>query len=666
MPFYWRRRRPRRFWRWRTRRFIRRRFPRWRRRWRQRRVRKRKLKKLTLKEWQPTTIRKLVIKGTIPLYETTSERIGHNMTQWLESTAPEHYPGGGSFSLHVFTLNGLYEMHKQARNWWTTSNCNLPLIRYLGCSFDLFRSTNSDYITVYTTCGDLKANLDLYQSTQPSILQLNRKKKILICNEHAPHKKPYKRIHIKPPPLWTNKWFFQKHISKIPLLLLITSAASFGRYYLSSKAISNTMGFTSLNTDTFQLHNFKRPPGTTGYRPNTTHMLFALARGIQLKDAQYKHLIYLGETRDMTPGIPVENKPSTPTTGTWQNWVDKYYSTPTYWGNPFYPTYLSDDLQQIIITNLTLDQIKNNTISDGKGDKKLGSDFTTKDIENLWHCRYNPQADHSNNAIFLAQIDDDDHPWHIPNEARLVCKGLPLWLLLNGFLDYHSKTVDVQRLMTDWVLIIVSDAITPKKDYYLPLDPWFINGRSPYHPEDTPPTIYDKLNWHPKCNFQVSTISKICATGPATVKLPDNVSTEAHANYRFYFKVGGCPPPMDDVCDPNTEPDYPTPSNFLQKPLLQDPETPIQYYLQSFDQRRGFITKTAAKRLKTDKESKELLFKSAGKSSLDFPSPQTSDEETSETEEDPQALQLQLEQQLKRQRKLHNRILKLLETTQSL
>nr|UGV37462.1 MAG: ORF1 [TTV-like mini virus] len=665
MPYYWRRRRPRRFWRWRARKFIRRRYPRWRRRWKRRPVRKRKLKKIRIQQWQPRTIKKLVIKGTVPLYECTSERIGNNMTQWLESTAPEHYPGGGSFSMHVFTLNGLYNMHKQARNWWTTSNCNLPLIRYTGCTIKLYRSTNSDYVTVYSTCGDLKANLDLYQSTQPSILALNKQKRIVICNEHAPHRKPYKTLHIKPPTLWTTKWYFQKDIAKIPLLLLLTSSASFGRYYLSSKAISNTMGFKSLNTKTYQLHNYKRPPGNTGYKPNTTQILFALARGIELKNAQYKHLILLADTRDMKPGTALENKPTIPSIGTWQNWVDKYFSTSQYWGNPFYPQYFNNDLHQMIITNLSIEQIKNKAI-ENDGNNKLGSDFTTKDIDNIWNCRYNPEADHSNNAIFLAQIDDDDQPWHLPHETRLVCQGLPLWLMLNGFLDYHAKTVDVQRLMTDWVIVIVSDAITPKQDYYVPLDYWFLNGRSPYHPEGDPPTYYDYQNWHPKCNFQVSTISKFCGTGPATVKLPEQISTEAHCSYRFYFKVGGCPPPMDDVCDPNKTPDYPVPSNFIQKPLLQDPETPIQYYLQSFDQRRGYITTTATKRLKTDFESKELLFKSTGTSSLDFPTTKTSDEETSETEEDPQTLQLQLKLQLRKQRKLQQRILQLLEHTQNI
>nr|UGV42573.1 MAG: ORF1 [TTV-like mini virus] len=667
MPYYWRKwrwRRPRRFWRRRARKTFRRRYWRTRYRYRRQSVRKRKLKKLHINQWQPTTIRKLKITGQVPLFETTSERLGNNMTQWLESQAPEHYPGGGSFSMHVFTLAGLYGLHLKARNWWTTSNCKLPLIRYTGARIKLYRATNCDYVTTYTTCGGLKADLDLYQSTQPSILSLNKKKRIVTCNKNQPHKKPYKTIHIKPPPLWTNKWYFQKEIAKLPLLLLLTSSASYGRYYTSSQAISNTMGFISLNTDTFQMHNFKRPPGTTGYRPNEHQMLFTLVRGIQLENAQYKHLIYLGDTREMKVGTAIEQ-----ITGneSWDQKVEAWASKSQYWGNPFYPQTFQNDYYKMLITNQTWETIKQKA-KQSNGSTKLGTDFTEKDIQNTWNCRYNPEADHSNNAIFLSQIDNDDTPWHKPNEERLICQGLPLWLMLHGFLDYHAKTVDVQRLMTDWVLCIVSDAIIPKKNYYVPLDFWFLNGRSPYHPEGEQPTVYDRQNWHPKCNFQVSTISKIVGTGPATVKLPDNISCEAHCGYTFYFKLGGCPPPMDDVCDPVKQPDFPTPGNILPSTLLQDPETPIQYYLQSFDQRRGFITTTAAKRLKTDWDIKEPLFAPTGSSSLDFPRQEetSSDEETQTEEKDPQTLQLQLQHQRRKQRRLQQRILELLSVTQSL
>lgn len=237
MPYYYRwRRRPRRFWRRRARKIIRRRYRRpyrfYRRYWV--RNKRKKLKKLRLNQWQPTTIKKLKIKGCIPLYETTSERLGCNLTQWLESHAPHYYPGGGSFSLNLFTLKGLYDLHRKARNWWTQSNCKLPLIRYTGCKIKLFRSISSDYIFAYTTCGKLEANLDMYQSTQPSVLMLNKRKRIITCKENNNHKKPFKTLKIKPPPLWTNKWYFQKEVARLPLLLTLTSSASIEMFlYLS-------------------------------------------------------------------------------------------------------------------------------------------------------------------------------------------------------------------------------------------------------------------------------------------------------------------------------------------------------------------------------------------------------------------------------------------------
>nr|UGV35861.1 MAG: ORF1 [TTV-like mini virus] len=667
MPYYykrWRWRRPKRFWRRRARKTFRRRY--WRRRRYTVRKIKRKLKKITVKQWQPTTIRKLKITGMTPLYETTSERLGNNLTQWLESHAPQYYPGGGSFSLNLYTLKALYELHLKARNWWTMSNCHLPLIKYLGCKMQLYRSTNSDYVFVYTKCGDLKANLDMYQSTQPSVLALNKRKRIITSNMNLQHKKPYKTVRIRPPTLWQNKWYFQKEVATFPLLLTMTTAASFGRYYISSQAKSNTMGFKSLNTETFQYHNFKTPAGTRGYVPNEKQMLFTLQRGINIEDAKYKDLIYLANTNDDIEGTALEHKPSN--ISEWSVWVSKWSQTSQYWGNPFHSKYFSQDLFPILITNKTWPQIIQKA-TENNGNTSLGTDFAQKTTPTTWDCRYNPEADTSHNAIFLSKISGDDTAWHEPDEERLVCKGLPLWLLLHGFIDYHARAGDIQRLMTEWVLVIVSDAIVPKKSYYVPLDWWFLNGRSPYDPDEGQKTIYDSFNWHPKVNFQVSSISKIVGTGPGTVKLPDNISTEAHCKYTFYFKLGGCPPPMDDVCDPNKQPTFPTPGNMLSTTLLQSPETPIQYYLYSFDQRRGMLTDKASKRLKTDIGFKETFFKSTGKSPLDFQTHEettSSEEEFQEEEKDPQTLQLNIQRHRRKQRKLRQRILELLQLTQSL
>lgn len=673
MPFYYRyRRRPRRFWRRGIRKAFRRRRWRARRRYRRYWVRgKRKLKKIRLSVWQPKTIRRLKITGDVPLYECTSERLGNNLTQVLESHTRHFYPGGGSFSMQLFTLKALYDLHRKARNWWTQSNCKLPLIRYTKCKLKLFRSLTSDYVFTYTTCGKLEANLDLYQSCQPSILKLNKHKRIITCKENNNHKKPYKTLWINPPPLWTNKWYFQKDICRLPLLLTLCSSASLDRYYLSSKAISNTMGFTSLETNTFQYHDFKQPPLTTGYIPNEEQLLFTLypvpTTG-DISKAKYKHLIYLGNSNEDVAGTSLAEKPTQQPTLDWNAWVEKWSTSKQYWGNVFHSEYLNQDRYPILITNKTWAQIKEKA-KQSNGDQDLGTDFAVKSQPLTIECRYNPEADTSHNAIFFSPITNVHKKWEEPHEDRLICKGLPLWYMLHGFIDYHAKAVDIQRLYTDWVLCIVSDAIEPKRDYYVPLDWWFLNGRSPYETQDGQQTIYDKFNWHPKVNFQVSSVSKFVGTGPAMVKLPDNISTEAHMQYTFYFKLGGCPPPMDEVCDPCTSPDFPTPNNIIPTTLLQDPETPIQYYLSSFDERRGLITEKAAKRLKTDWLTTESLFKTPGSSVLDFPGQSketSSDEETPQTEKDPQTLQLQLQHHRRKQRKLQQRIMELLSLTQNL
>nr|UGV35268.1 MAG: ORF1 [TTV-like mini virus]UGV37058.1 MAG: ORF1 [TTV-like mini virus] len=667
MPYYWRpwRRRRRRFWRRRARKTFRRRF--WRRRPYRVRHFKRKLKKIIVKQWQPPKINKLKIQGMYPLYEGTTERLVNNNTQWIDSTAPHDYPGGGCFSINVFSLNALYELHTKARNWWTHSNCNLPLIRYTGCKMQLYRSTNSDYIFVYSNCGSMKATEQMFQSTQPSVLALNKHKVIVTCDPHNTKRKPYKTVRIRPPSTLTNKWYFQQELANIPLLMTITSAASLGRYYIPSTAISTTIGFETLNTDFFQYHNFKTPQATTGYKPNDQFLMFAL-EGLTttVETAKYVNLIYLANTKDFTPGTPLGDKNYT-LDNDWHGRVETYFSTLKSWGNPFYSPYMDNDAPHVLVTNKSLLDIKT-AAKMNKGQNKIEG-FTVMTQPKHFECRYNPQADTSHNAIFLSPITDNNTKWEEPNNDRLITKGLPIWLLVQGWVDYHAKAQDIQRLMTDYCLCIVSDHISPKKNYYVPLDHFFLEGKSNYHYQEGLKTASDQLNWHPKLNNQVSTINKIASTGPGTVKLPDKISTEAHCRYTFYFKVGGCPPPMDEVCDPKKQPKYPTPDNILSSTLLQNPATPPQYYLYSFDQRRGLITEKAAKRIKTDWDTKELISSPTGTTALDIQlkTPETTSEEDSSSEEkDQETLQLKLQRHRRKQRKLRERILQLLKLTQKL
>lgn len=675
MPFYWRpyRRRFPRYRRYWTRRFRtsfrRRRF--WRKR--QYRVRKKKkITKLTIKQWQPNTIRKLTIKGQYPLFAGTTERIGNDYVTYIDSVAPHDFPGGGLFSIIIFTLNGLYELHQKGRNWWTKSNCNLPLIRYLGCSIKLYASSSVDYVSVPIRCGDLKATEETFQSCQPSVLMLNKRKKVVQCRSYKHAKRPYKRMYIKPPALLLNKWYFQRDIARYPLLMLLSSAASLERYFLPASSISETIGFDCLNTSFFIRHDFKTK-GTEPYIPNDQFALFAVnGQYTDPGEQTFDKAILLGNTKDYTRGIPITEKPTSDKT--WSQIVDTYLSKPTNWGNPFIPFYFGAEEDE---KRLWLFPLKGKSLTQALKEETITA--TTKIKEKMQtptkpftvHCRYNPQQDMGHNAIFLTRILNDKTEWHKPADEKILSQGYPLWLMFWGWHDYQQKAHNVQGLDTDYINVIVSDYIhpTPKDQnitYFVPLDWFFLNNRSPYAQKDEIKG-YDLQNWHPKANFQIQSISHILQSGPATAKLPPMISAEAHITYRFHFKVGGCPPQMDEVCDPNKQPYFPQPGNLLSSILLQNPEYPIQHYISSFDQRRDMLTTRAAKRLKEDTPFKESIFKPTGHTLLEVQTktPQDSSEETSE-EESEETIQNQLQQHKRKQRKLQHRILQLLTQIQNI
>nr|UYL84780.1 MAG: ORF1 [Anelloviridae sp.] len=677
MPYYWRpwrrpwRRRWRRSWRRRSRKAFR-----TRRLWRNRRYRVRrirhKLKNITIKQWQPSTIKKLTIRGIYPLFSGTTDRIGFDNTAYIDRIAPQNYPGGGLYSITVFTLQGLYELHTKFRNWWTVSNCNLPLIRYYGCTMKFFNSSSVDYVTVPVNCGELKATEKMFQSCQPAVLMLNKRKKVLLCKNYKHRRRPYKKAFIKPPALLTNKWYFQKELANFPLVMLLSSAMSLDRYFLPASSVSESIGFQALNTDFFKLHNWK-PSSFVIYKPQPEWYILAVPNPtLTWQKTKPTQWVVLGNTKDHILGNPIGEPTSTIN---WDTQVQKHLQSKLNLGNPFHETYFSQENPDMMCllkvpTTSTLDTELKKLKPDKTGEQQTAGLLIPITKPFTINCRYNPQPDTGQNVAFMANITTDTTQWHEPSDDHILTKGLPLWMLLWGWHDFLAKTKVPLHLDTDWALCIVSDYISPESmTYYVPLDWFFLHGRSPYA-EQNEIKPYDQQNWHPKWNFQTQSTSHILQTGPATPKLPPLISAEGHVQYKFHFKVGGCPPKMDEVCEPSKQPEYPQPGNFLSSILLQNPEYPIPYYINSFDQRRDLLTERATKRLKEDKDFTETFFKPTGTTllSLKPTSPQTTSTEDSSTEEESEKETEQLiHRHHRKQRKLQHgirKLLKLLQNTQ--
>lgn len=653
-PYRWRRRRPRYYWRRRFRRPIWRRF--WRRRYG---VRRKKLKKIRLTEWQPQFIKKLKVKGFYPLFLTTNERLTNNLNIYLESTAPYRVPGGGGFSINNFSLNTLYEEHLILKNWWTHGNENMPLIRYLGCTITLYREENVDYMFQYNRAPPMNANRLTYMSTHPQAMLLHRNTIKVTCKRNNPHKKPYKRIHIKPPVQMRNNWYFQKDIAFLPLLQTFTTCCSFDRMFQNSQAISTTLGFTSLDTNGFKNHFFPRQ-STQPYEPVNNQYLFGTHNGQhKLTEIKIGDLVLLGNTYDNTEGTPFKEVDiqSSGQQTTFQQKLQKAKLQKGYQGNPFYHHYFTGD-QRMFYNKIPWDTIVQ---SYTKEDDKLKlTDFaiqTQKTVE----CRYNAFKDKGkNNIIYLVSTDTGAHltDWTPPTDEDIVIKDIPLWLALWGYLDYQRKITTTDTVDLRSILVFQSPYVTPNTiKYYVPLDMDFLHGQSPYEDHLLPSDYYF---WNPKVRFQVQSINKIGCSGPTTAKLPEQTSVEGHMSYCFYFKVGGQPAPMSILTAPDKQPKWITannPNNLIQTTSLQNPTTPFEHILYNFDERRGQITEKAAKRIKTHKETESTIFSITEPSSLcpvqtrqETPTSDSSDSEEEQTSIETQLLQHRREQKLLRHR----------------
>nr|UGV34816.1 MAG: ORF1 [TTV-like mini virus]UGV42434.1 MAG: ORF1 [TTV-like mini virus] len=660
MPWFYRRnyyrRRP--LWRRRFRRPLRRRL--WRRkkkyRYRQRPRVRRKLKSLILKEYQPRYIKKLKISGEIPLFMTTNERTTNNMSMYWYETAPHLFPGGGGWSCICFNLKAFYQLFEKVLCYWSTSNNEHPLIRYTGCRIKLFAAEKTDYITTYNNCLPMKPNLQTYTSSHPYIQQLHKHHKIVHCKQNSYRKKPYQILKIKPPTQLKNKWYFQTELADVPLCMLLTSAMSLDRMYLASTSQSTSIGFTSLNTDFFHWHNFKLH-STQGYMPNNNRYIWATKNGkIDIKNEKVINLIYLGMTKNITKGKTIlETRLSGEDLNT--TW-SRYTASETDWGNVFEPIYLKQE-STVYYTNYSFTQLKsmwgNITESTLVGDNKFY--LPTKPL--LTECRYNPYSDNGNNHVFLnsiAQVTQKD--WEIPQDTKLNGPEYPLWLSLWGFLDWERNVIGIPT-DTDYVCVLVSDHISPKQPFYIPLDEDFLNGRSPFQPANTLPFDSDRLHWHPKVRFQTRSINIIGSSGPATVKLPKQISTEAHCKFDFYFKIGGCAGTSNTIEDPTKQPIWPTPDNLLQRPSLQSPTYPIEQFLYSFDTRRQYLTSRAIERLLQYEPTKESVSQITERNLLQE-APQETSQITEEKTEKETLLKL-INQQYKQQQQLQQRILQLME-----
>lgn len=576
----------------------------------------------------------------------------------MNSIVPEHWNGGGGWSQLKFSLGSLWEQRQIVRNVWTKSNIALPLVRYTGCMFKFYRTTDVDYIVMYNRCHPMLDTESKHTNAQPSTMLMYKHKILVPSYKTAPHKrKPYIRKKIKPPPQLQNRWYFQKDLCDTGLVMITTTAADFQRFFQNPKAVSNNITITCLNTTVFQSRNFQQTDlGTNFWGPKSNYWMYGTLNGHH-DTAQIKDLVFLGQTQTYTQGQPIGMQE-------WSTYSQNNLQSRNF-GNPFHTHYIHGE-QNIWIGN---DQYKPSELFKTTTDRTqlVKNKLTLMSQPILVKCRYNPNKDTGiGNEIFFLKNTRNETMWDAPVDEKLVLRGYPLWLAWWGWPDWQKKLHIMQQIDLNYIAVFKTTFIPEKLPGYVPLDIEFINGKSPYEEEIDYPLPADSQHWYPRFKYQMRSIDDICKSGPGTVKTSTN-SIEAHCSYSFYFKWGGCPKQLENIEDPCNQPKFPIPNKKLQTAEIQDPDTSPQKELYEFDFRRHIITASAAERIKKDSKPSTSIFTDATKWSATPHQSETEEEDEAPTQEtETQTLQQLLLQQQRDQRRLQRNILKLMKTTPQL
>nr|UGV39253.1 MAG: ORF1 [TTV-like mini virus] len=587
---------------------------------RRRRHFKKKLKKITLKEWQPTKIRKCKITGNIQLFVCGKLRLGHDYTNYKESFTPVGEPSGGPWSIQLFTLDALFTEFIKHRCIWTKTNQGLPLARYTGCTLKFYKSKHTDYIVHYSNCPPFTVTREMYMNTQP-MRQLLYKRKVIVPKLNHDTKKRYKKIKIRPPAFMSTKWYFQQDMCKTGLVLISATACSLQQPYCPDDQISYNYTFYSLNTVMFQNPCFEKW-GTTGYIPKHVDgkdfHLFLAKDSVTDHPEKWGDVIPLGNTNDYTPPL-ISGKPNT---------YDEFTSK-QYWENPFTWHNIGHNAK-VYYTNTWP---KATEYPNGKPNFVYFDEF-------YWEIRYNPDKDTGiGNKVYFKRNNDEEGGsiFEYPTKKELIIENYPLWLIFWGWIDFLARTVEMQEMFEHWFFIIETKFFWPKRDRYILLDKYFV------FPKETDLTLHDKLKWHPKFEQQEEIQSLLAESGPFSPKINTSETIQANMGYSFFFKWGGCPGNMEEIISPCQQERFPIPNNEQPGFTIQDPKTPKTHYLYKWDEKDGILTKKASKRLKTDSDH-EFSISDGTKLLPPVQTHETSEDETSETEESETPLQQQLQQ----------------------
>lgn len=544
-----------------------------------------------------------------------------------------------------FSLFVLYQEHLRHLNFWTRSNDELELTRYLGATITIYRHPDQDFIVVYNRKSPLGGNIYTAPSLHPGNAMLAKHKIIVPSLETRKRGRKKIKIRIPPPTLFVDKWYFQKDICDLTLFNLNAVAANLRFPFCSPQTDNTCVTFQVLQSvynEYLSINAFNGPSQTD------TNMPFNKLKEFLNKafPGTREHSVNALNTF-RTEGCmshPKLNKftPDNPST---QTDNQKYFSTKdALWGDAIY-----------LLKDQSLTDIINKLANNARNyfQKMIDEKYPNSWLGNLAHTHltgiysppylsqgrispeipglyteiiYNPYTDKgTGNRIWVDYLTKEDNIYKA-GQSKCLLENMPLWTLVFGYHDWVKKELNNWVVSAQARVLIVCPYTVPKlyhdnnPDYgFVPFSYKFGEGRMPDGSTYVP--IQYRGKWYVNLLHQQAVFEDIARSGPFAPK-ENKPSVQLVAKYKFDFNWGGNPISTQVVRDPCTQSTFEIPGGGVLPRRIQVINPKVlgpSYSFKTFDIRRGFFSSQSIKRVSEQHETSDFLFSGPKRPRIDLP-----------------------------------------------
>lgn len=462
-------------------------------------------------------------------------------------------PFGGGMTTTKFSLRILYDEHLRFLNFWTVSNEDLDLCRYLGATLTVFRHPTVDFmLQIHTQPPFLDTQLTA-PSIHPGMMILNKKHIFIPSLKSRPSKKHQIKIRIGAPRLYEDKWYPQSELCDVTLAVVYATACDL-QYPFGSPLTDNLcVNFQVLN------HIYKK------------HLSILSTSDAANKDHFDKNLFnQLSYYNTFQTIAQLKGTGTIQTSGTSNKWNEAQNTTTLnlegnnanqsndtwYKGN----TYKMENIKQLAeqtrkrFMQATKQALNIVTISTDLYEYHSGayssiflaagrSYFETPGA--YTDVVYNPLTDKGlGNMVWIDWLSKSD-ALYTKGQSKCEIFDLPLWAALNGYTEFCSKSTGDTAVHLNARLVIRCPYTYPMLvDHSNDLQGFvlysknFGEGKMPGGSSQVP--IRMRIKWYPCLFHQQEVMEALVMSGPFAYK-GDEKSCCLGIKYKFRFKWGGNP-----------------------------------------------------------------------------------------------------------------------------